>query len=204
MLRLECEGQADTLRVSRIAVLETGDDVYDFGFATGHALPTERPCRVKDFEGRRRSVNLIRFAEGYQSGDTTDWAVIRFKKISTSNLVRYKLDTVQNLDELKTSNFYFSQAFSLPENAQSCKLSALDFSNGRRRVTHDCRAVPGQSGSPVTRIINGEHKLIGLHIGHLWMFESPETGRPDRKGYVNLLDENTISQIQSVIEENRS
>ncbi len=204
MLRLECEGQGNAIRTSRIAVLETGDDDYDFGFATGHSLPTERPCLVKDFEGRRKKVNLIRFAEGYQSGDSTDWAIIRFKKISTKTLVRYKLDTIQDLDELQTSRFYFSQAFGLPENAQSCKLSVLDFSNGRRRVIHDCRAVPGQSGSPVTRIVDGEHKLIGLHIGHLWMFESPETGRPDRKGYVNLLDENTIAQIETVIDLNRS
>lgn len=204
MLRLVCEGDANTTRISRIAVLETADSKYDFGFATGHALPTERPCIVRDFEGRSSPVNLIRYADGYKSGDRTDWAVIRFDKVSTKGLVRYVLDPIRDLDELETEQFSFAQARGLSENAQSCKLSILDFKNGRQRVTHNCRAISGQSGSPITRIVDGQHKLVGLHIGHLWMFESPETGRPDRKGYINLLDDRTVEEIQMVIAENRN
>lgn len=204
MLRLICEGADDSARQSRIAVLEVGDPLYDFGFATGHAVPSERPCAVKDFSGEERAVNLIKLANEYRAGEKTDWAIIRFDKISTQSLVRYQLDAVDPLDPLVDETFSFAAARGLPENAQSCKLSRLKFKDDRHRVTHDCRAVPGQSGSPITRIVEGQHKLIGLHIGHLWMLESPKTGRPDRKGYINLLDGQTVTEIEQMIAKNRS
>lgn len=204
MLRLICEGADESFRQSRIAVLDVGDPAYDFGFATGHAVPSERPCAVKDFSGGERPVNLIRLADGYEPGETTDWAIIRFNKISTKTLVRYQLEAVDKSTSLSDQKFSFAAARGLSDNAQSCKLSRLDFNNGRHRFTHDCRAVPGQSGSPITRIEAGHHKLIGLHIGHLWMFESPETGRPDRAGYINLLDAQTVKEIESLIAANRT
>jgi len=34
------------------------------------------------------------------------------------------------------------------------------------------------------------------------MLESPETRRPDRKGYINLLNQDTVQEIQSLISEN--
>lgn len=184
--------------------MDVGDPIFDYGFATGHSVPSERPCAVKDFSGRKRSVNLIQLADGYQSGEKTDWAIIRFDKISTKSLVRYELEPIEDLGPLDENRFSFAQARGLSENAQTCRLSILDFDNGRHRVTHDCRAVPGQSGSPITRIVDGTHKLVGLHIGHLWMFKSPETGRPDRKGYINLLDQKTVEEIESIISANRS
>jgi len=206
MLRLICESAAgsQTNNTSRIAVLDIGDHKYDFGFATGHGIPPERPCLVKDFEGRERSVDMIRLANDYKAGQKTDWAVIRFDRISTPGLVRYALEPINDLSVMETAQFSFAQARGLPENAQRCSLSILDFKNGRRRVSHDCRAIPGQSGSPITRIVEGTHKLVGLHIGHIWMLESPATGRPDRKGYINLLDQNTVEEIRDLIDENRN
>ena len=46
--------------------------------------------------------------------------------------------------------------------------------------------------------------LVGLHIGHLWLLESPVTGRPDRKGYINLLDQKTVDEVESVINSYRN
>lgn len=204
MLRLICSGSQGEGLQSRIAVLDIGDPIYDFGIATGHAVPPGRPCEVKDFEGQKRPVSLVHIAENYQMGESTDWAVIRFDKISTDLLVRYKLKPLEDLGALEHTRFSFATARGLSENAQKCRLSILDFENGPNRVTHDCRAVPGQSGSPITYLSNGEHTLVGLHIGHLWMVKSPETGRPDRKGYINLLDVETIQDIQSVIAIHRS
>ncbi|MEP4051721.1 MAG: hypothetical protein ABJN22_05710 [Litorimonas sp.] len=205
MLRLMCEGAEPKNPIqSRVAILDVGDPLYDFGFATGHGIPSERPCEVKDFAGRTRSVDLIRLADGYQAGEKTDWAIVRFEKISTKHLVRYDLEPIEEFAPFKDQEFSFAEARGLSENAQSCKLAILDFDNGRYRVTHDCRAVPGQSGSPITRVIDGKHKLVGLHIGHLWMFKSPETGRPDRKGYINLLDKNSVKEIESLIAKYRS
>jgi len=199
MLRLECRQPDGTIGQSRVAVLDIGDLKHDFAFATGHAVPSERPCVVKDFSGGQSSVSLIRIAEGYKSGDSTDWAVIRFDKIKTKGLVRYALDPVADIESLTEKEFTFARARGLAANSQKCSLSILDFSADNRRVVHDCRAIPGQSGSPVIRTVNGSPMLVGLHIGHLWMLESPETGRPDRKGYINLLDQKTVDVIESII-----
>jgi hypothetical protein len=181
-----------------------GDPLYDFGFATGHAVPDERPCTVNDFDGESQDVNLIRLADNYKGGEDTDWALIRFDKMSNQSLVRYKLKPFEGLGSLDGKKFYFARARGLSENAISCELSILDFSDGRRKFTHDCKAIPGQSGSPVTYVVDGEHRLVGLHIGNLWMHKSPETGRPDRKGYINLLNQETLDEIEMIIEANRS
>lgn len=204
MLRLNCSGpvESDQGRLSRIAVLDTGNPVYDFALATGHAVPEDRPCEVRDFVGGRSDVDLIKFADDYRPGEHTDWAVIMFGKIDTPNLVRYSLEALGDFENLEGQAVQFAQARGLPENNQNCNLTILDFSENRRRVVHDCRNIVGQSGSPVTRIVEGENRLVGLHIGQLWMYESPKTGRPDRKGYINLLDQNTVSEIQSVIQAN--
>jgi len=41
-------------------------------------------------------------------------------------------------------------------------------------------------------------------IGMLWMHESPATGAPDRKGYINLFNQKTVAAIEEVIAANRS
>lgn len=202
MLRLECKSPDGTHAQSRAAVLNIGDPKYDFAFATGHAVPSERPCVVKDFAGGQSPVSLIRLADGYQPGQRTDWAIIRFDKIRTRDLVRYNLDPIENIESLTEKQFEFARARGLQSISQKCSLSILNFSQGNRRVVHDCKAVPGQSGSPLTKWVDGEPMLVGLHIGHLWMFQSPETGRPDKKGYINLFDQETVDEINSVIEEN--
>lgn len=204
MLRLECTGPDGTEGMSRLAVLDVGDPKYDFGFVAGHAVPSERPCFVKDFVGGKSKVSLIHLAENYQAGEQSDWAVIRFKKIKTKGLVRYTLEPVEEIGSLLDKEFSFARARGLSENSQKCKLSILNFSAGRRHVAHDCRAVEGQSGSPITRKLDGKFKLVGIHIGNLWMFKSPETGRPDKKGYINLLDQKTVAEIDTVITSNRN
>jgi len=204
MLRLECSNGDGTVAMSRAAVLDIGDEKHDFAFTTGHAIPSERPCVVKDFAGAQSAVTLIRLADEYKSGEPTDWAVIKFDKIQTKGLVRYTLDPVEDLDALKEKEFIFARARGISANSQKCSLTILDFSEDYRRVVHDCRAIPGQSGSPITRLVDGEPMLVGLHIGHLWMLESPVTGRPDRKGYINLLDQKTVDEIESVINSYRN
>jgi hypothetical protein len=204
MLRLVCQVPNGKIGISRIAVLDVGDPKYDFGFATGHAVPTERPCIVRDFIGGKSSVNLIKIADGYESGEPTDWAIIRFDKMKTNGLVRYSLEATENVEALVGQEFTFARARGRPENSQKCKLSVLDFNADMRRVVHDCRAIPGQSGSPITRIVDGDAKLVGLHIGMLWMHESPATGAPDRKGYINLFNQKTVAAIEEVIAANRS
>ncbi len=203
MLRLSCSQSATSGLQSRIAVLDVGHPIYNFALAAGHAVPSDRPCVVKDFDGKSSNVDLIRFPADYQPGQQSDWAVIRFPRIDTRNLVKYKLEPLADLDNLEGTQVLFAEARGLPENSQVCHLTILQFKAGHKRVAHDCRAISGQSGSPVTRVVEGQNRLVGLNIGRLWMFESPKTGRPDRKGYINLLDRKTVADIQTLIDEIR-
>lgn len=200
VLRLECVKGDEPGLQSRIGALETNNLKYDFALVAGHAVPDERPCVVKDFSGRQSKVSLIQLADGYVSGEDTDWAVLRFEKIKTPNLVRYTLEPFEIDRPLNEIPVFFAQAMALPENTQNCRLTALDFPNNIRRISHDCRAISGQSGSPMTTIIDDQHKLVGLHIGHLWMLDSPETRRPDKKGYINVFGSEMVADIQKIIE----
>jgi len=145
VLRLECVKGDEPGLQSRIGALETNNLKYDFALVAGHAVPDERPCVVKDFSGRQSKVSL---------------------KIKTPNLVRYTLEPFEIDRPLNEIPVFFAQAMALPENTQNCRLTALDFPNNIRRISHDCRAISGQSGSPMTTIIDDQHKLVGLHIGH--------------------------------------
>ncbi len=200
MLRLQCKAADDFKLLSRVAVLNIGLESYDYGLITGHGVPPDRPCQVLDFEGRSAPVSVISLAQNYKIGAQTDWALIRFEKINTPRLIRYDLVPFTDTTALDNMRVEFAQARGLPENRQSCNLEILDFSENERRVSHNCRSVPGQSGTPVTRRIDDRDTLVGLHIGQLWMLESPRTGRPDKKGYINLFNVETVDEIKALIE----
>jgi len=203
MLRLQCAQFGDLQTHSRIVVLDIDHPKYDYALAAGHAVPEDRPCKALDFEGRDSDIDLIQFAAGYESGAQTDWAVIRFERINTPKLTRYKLEPLGDETSLEGTTIKFADARGLPENGQICRLEILRFREGFRRIVHDCRSIPGQSGSPVTRRVDGEDQLVGLHVGQLWMIESPASGRPDRRGYINLLNSEMVEEIENVIAENR-
>jgi len=200
MLRLQCGSEDKTVSLqSRLAVLETSSKIYDYGLTTGHGVPEHRPCIVRDFDGRLSPISKIAFAENYESGTRTDWAILRFKKIKTPNLVRYNINSVDSNTSFNGMEINFARAKGLPDNKQKCHLETLDFKNGEEKTSHSCQSIQGQSGTPVTKTINGVEKLIGLHVGQLWMIVSPKTSKPDRKGYINLLDEDMVNEINDII-----
>lgn len=201
MMRLQCFNSAMASLHSRIAVLETKDPIYDYALAVGHGLPPERPCDVHDFSGISARVDIIRYAKNYEPGAQTDWAIVRFPRIDNPQLVRYALTPFEDFENLEGLEVQFARARGLPRNTQSCSLSVLEFNPSLKRISHNCRGVPGQSGSPVTRLVEGESRLVGLNIGQLWMIESPRTGRPDRKGYINIFDEKMLAEVKTLIDE---
>ena len=203
MLRLSCEGETSGFYMSRLAVLDIGDPFHDYGIGTGHGIPPGRPCEVADFEGRSAIVEHYDFAPDYASGTSSDWAILRFRRLATPELVRYPLEALQPATPEDGTEIQFAQARGLAENRQTCQIETLVFPGGQNRISHDCRNRAGQSGTPITQRIDGVDRLVGLHIGELWMVESPKTGRPDRKGYLNLFDDVTIAQIEAIIAQNK-
>lgn len=206
MLVLKCANSETSVFLSRLAVLDIPQSrKMDFALVSGHALPLQRPCFVQDFEGQRRNVDLIDYAKNYKVGTTHDWALISFRKMKTKNLIRYPLSPItDHIIDFKTADISFAKARGLPENSQICRLLPLigplkTHTNAPSPYFHNCRAIPGQSGSPMTTQVNGQDYLVGLHIGRSWFFKSPYTGRADRHGSVALFSSEMVDEINDII-----
>jgi len=202
MLRLMCgTSQENIEKHSRVAVIRTADPDYDYGLTTGHGVPEDRPCIVRDFEGRLSSVISIQYAPDYKSGTPTDWAILKFKPIKTPGLVRFEMEPTEFNPAINGMEVNFAKAFALPENFQHCQLELLDLKSETPWVSHNCRSIPGQSGSPVSITKDGKEKLIGLNIGTIWLVQNPNTGRPSKNGYLFLLNAATVQKIENTIQD---
>ena len=202
MLRLMCGTSDENIeRHSRVAVIRTPDQDYDYGLTTGHGVPSDHPCIVRDFEGRLSSVISIQYAPDYRSGTNDDWAVIKFKPIKTPRLVRFEMEPIKANSAINGLEVNFARALALPENFQKCQLELLSFNPEKQWVSHNCRSVPGQSGSPISVSKDGEEKLIGLNIGTLWLISNPNTGRPSQNGHVFLLNATTVQKIEKTVQD---
>lgn len=204
---LKCETTGVFLLNSRVSVLETSEISnrrdYDYGLVTGHGAPLKHPCFVQDFMGNKKKVRGIWHSPNFDPGTDSDWAVISFKKMKTSNLVRYPLKVTQTNWHDQPVNF--AAARGLPNNNQLCKISELHFpkkteTKKRKVVTHNCRSIPGQSGSPLTTRIHETETLVGFHIGRIWMLSAPDTMKPGERGYLRVIDQDIVSQISNIIQ----
>lgn len=177
----------------------------DFAIVTGHGLGERADCYVSDFQGNSHKVLSVTLASNYKSGTDTDWAVISFKKIKGPHIIRYPLEEyLSGLSALNKKNVSFAQARGLPENSQSCQLATMNIRNLEdisSFIGHNCRAIGGQSGSPITSYESGKHKLIGLHLGNIWTLRSPITGKPGKINFLRPYDEEMYLQVRKLLGE---
>ncbi len=207
MLILKCANSETTHMKSRLAVLQTDHSpTSDYAIVTGHGLPLQKPCYVQDFYGQRKPVDVIDYAKDFAVGTNNDWAIIRFEKMETKNLIRYPLSPItQHIKDFNSAHVKFAQARGLPNNAQNCRLFHQEtpsplYNLEQYSLFHDCQVVSGQSGSPLTYKIEGQDYLVGLHIGTLRFLRSPQTGRPQLLGHIALFDEIMVQDIKTMIE----
>ena len=181
------------------------DKNSDFALVTGHGLSKGKDCVVQDFHGNNRAVKKRIYARNYRAGTDTDWAVISFKKIKGEHIKRYNVNAyISDLDALQVKPISFAQARGLPSNTQSCHIKrvSLPISNSMTSIfTHDCKAIPGQSGSPITENIQGKDKLIGIHLGQFWTLSSPDTGSPGIFKYMRPFDKQLSQDVKTAIKE---
>ena len=148
----------------------------------------------------------ISFADNYEAGTDTDWALVSFKKFKGDHIKRYDInDYLEDITLLDDTPVSFAEARGLPSNTQKCRLDLIKFKSGtqsnNRYVSHDCHAIPGQSGSPITRMNNGGHSLVGIHLGSIWTLYSPVTGKPGRLNFIKLYDQNMATEIKRKIQQ---
>lgn len=165
-----------------------GKSKTDFALVSGHGLYPDADCFISDFQGNKRKVLTKNFAKNYQSGTETDWALVSFKRIKGAHIKRYNLDGyLETPSALHNASISFARARGLPQNSQNCKIAVVKSKTAERSsplFSHNCHAISGQSGSPLTQSLDGRHNLIGLHLGYIWVLKSPITGKP---GHLNIL-----------------
>lgn len=177
----------------------------DIAVVTGHGLEASQNCYIQDFQGHSEKITSISFAKDYKAGTETDWALVSFKAFKGEHLKRFHIDEyLKDIKSLDKANISFAQARGLPSNTQICRLALITLSVPKHKnsqyVSHNCKAIPGQSGSPLTRIVNGRHKLIGFHLGNIWTLNSPITGKPGSINFLRPYDKKMSEDIQRIIE----
>ncbi len=175
----------------------------DVALVTGHGLTKNNECSISDFSGQSRDIIDTVFAKKYKPGTETDWAIVSFKRMKGKHIMRYGLkSSLANTDTLNNKNISFAQARGLPENNQNCQAKLVYIkveTDSRPYYSHNCHAIPGQSGSPITQNIDGKHELMGLHIGSIWTLRSPITGKPGKFNFFRPYDEEMSIEIETAL-----
>lgn len=214
-LSLQCKTSDTTYRMSRLAVLDTNiHSEYDIAITTAHGLVdgsggTLPDCTVRDFTGHIYKIHAVKVADNYAPGTPSDWAVLKFEKVRKSSLIRYALASpleTRVFDELAETNLpvNFSTARGLPGSGQDCFMlprrnAGFDPARYEGLIPHNCHAVSGQSGAPVS-ISRGKHSVImGFHVGHAFLLESPHNDGPVRHGYMRAFDDNLRKNVNAII-----
>jgi len=167
-------------------------EARDFAIVTGHGVKSGKMS--------------VTFADNYEAGTDTDWALVSFKKFKGNHIKRYDInDYLEDVTLLDDTPVSFAEARGLPSNTQKCRLDLIKLKSGtqsnNRYVSHDCHAIPGQSGSPITRMNKGDHSLVGIHLGSIWTLYSPVTGKPGRLNFIKLYDQNMATEIKRKIQQ---
>ena len=205
---LKCKLNAHQEYQSKGAVLSLPKDLkkqnHDFAVVTAHGLENSQDCSVEDFQGNSQPITNFYFSPDYQPGTDTDWALISFKSLRGDHIERYNVDSYfEDIAPLDNAMISFAQARGLPSNTQRCRLAVVKLRVPNKQnsefFSHDCRAIGGQSGSPITFNMNGQHKLVGFHLGSIWTLHSPITGKPGRLNFLRPYDKKMSTDIKRMI-----
>jgi len=179
---------------------------HDFAIVTAHGLKQGQDCYIADFQGHSEKVTNAYFADNYQAGTGTDWALVSFKTLKGNHIERYHVDDyLIDIDLLNNTMVSFAEARGLPSNTQKCRLVLIDLKTDIQKnnqyVSHDCRAIGGQSGSPITIFANGRHRLVGFHLGNIWTLNSPMTGKPGKLNFLRPYDKKMSEDIKRILKD---
>jgi hypothetical protein len=216
-LEVRCDTQENAVKISRLAVLsvpEAGTVKLDFGITTAHGLLDSsgmllKNCRVLDFEGQEYDLKTTKIAKNYAPGDPTDWALIVFERARNTDVIRYALAkplSIENYDKLAEARLplMFSSARGLGNNDQHCSALPRRFigMNKARYVgllPHNCKAISGQSGAPVSITREGQNVIFGFHVGSAFWMGIPNVTKPAKHGYMRVIDDRIMTDINTSI-----
>lgn len=206
---VQCFLSETRVKTSRAAVLQIVENQsflkdLDIAITTGHGLIDEHGkiisgCEVRGPSGKTYSVEAIKLAPGFKPGTTADWAVLTFKKMHKEQVERYSVArdvSGTDIEKLAARNMQvlFSTARGVPQNGQNCDLFPRKYAGLTKAwhqglLAHTCRAIPGQSGSPVSVVRDGRPVLLGIHIGNSFVLKVQGVEQlPRFYGYMRAVD----------------
>lgn len=210
VLQLNCRYDDRRFYQSRLALIRTHDARFDYGLSSGHGvlikgLDFAKDCIVKDYKGRKYALNALYVPNDITPGGERDWAIIRLEKISDPDIVRFSLPEFSKDASVAfrrtIRDINFPKARGIGYNTQLCHSmpadhAGLEFGN---ILAHDCRAISGQSGSPISVSLEDAPVLVGLHLGTGFIIRSKYTGKAERLGYFRFIDEQMLAEINTII-----
>ena len=219
-ISVQCFLTEKTVKISRAAVLHVVENQsflqgHDIAITTGHGLIDEKGkvipgCEIRGPSGEIYAVETIKLAPGFKPGTPTDWAMLTFKKMHNEQVERYALTrdvSGTDVEKLAARNMQvlFSTARGLPQNGQNCdlfprKYAGMTKAQHQGLLAHTCRAIPGQSGSPVSVIRDGRPILLGIHIGNAFVLEVEGAEQlPRFYGYMRAVDTALVETLAGMV-----
>lgn len=207
VLALYCHHSGNSYYQSRVAMVQSADRGKDYGLTTAHGLINQlgsvmENCFLRDFQGGRYPIANVYIPSDFIAGTSTDWAVLSIDRITVPGLVRFKLPEFSSDREkeikVTTTSVTFPTARGLGYSGQTCMALPAAYAGltADNILVHDCRAIGGQSGSPISTSHHDEDVLMGIHLGKSFVFKSPITKKPEHYGFFRFIDQDIVDDIQ--------
>lgn len=219
-LRLRCYVSENIGKSSRAIVLQflPSNELsknFDFAITTAHGLmddsgKTMENCQVNLPGGETHEIKAIVIAPDYKQGQASDWAIIAFEKLESKAIIRHQVSAdMSNMAVVQIANarlsVLFSKARGLPHNGQICNLLPRQYAGLTQKkhaqfLAHNCRAIAGQSGSPITVIRNDQPVVLGIHVGSSMIYAHPTPSSPLRyQGYMRVIDQEFMATFAKIL-----
>lgn len=214
-LEVRCRVGVDQLKISRISILDVRgakDQNIDLGITTAHGLLDSsgdalNRCNIRGFAGESYRISDVQIAKNYSPGTANDWAIVVLERAKKTDLVRYAFASPLSIDEFDgladaRLPLTFSSARGVPDGRQSCEALprptvGMNKSRYDGLIPHNCKAVSGQSGAPISVFRGNQNIILGLHIGHAFWAGVPDVNAPAKLGYMRVFDNELVEIINS-------
>lgn len=205
---LFCRASDHLFYRSKVVFIRSTSAKFDYALTTAHGLEKGisdqfDTCYVRDSSGQPLKLITAYFAKGYKPGTSTDWAIIKLNKVDDKTVTRYKLHLPENSAFRNQENISvsFPKARGINDKFQLCSTLPSEFLGlaNPKILSHDCRVIAGQSGSPILKQHDAEDVLIGVHLGKAFVYRSPISQKPEHLGYFRVIDQEMVHEINIAV-----
>lgn len=205
---LYCQAFDDKFYRSKLVLIQTTSQHFDYALTTAHGIEKGQydrfsSCFIRHSSGEKVNLVDVYIPDDYKAGTQSDWAVIKLEKVKQKHVARFKLhvEDSEQFSHGKSIAVTFPKARGINDMSQNCRAMSSAYLGVRNEqiLAHNCRAIGGQSGSPVFVKYEAEDMLIGIHLGKSFVYRSPITRKPEYLGYFRVIDKDMIAEINHAV-----